>query len=222
MGRTLYTPPQTRDCVPLKESTVRRSEKALRVPALEVVDSAAAGELLWLEAEPGLPGVEIREVAQGKTSRETHVALHCFRNPSRAEETLEIDPVWFHFLQVLKNSNPFTGVNQRDGHSNSARPEQGEKHFVKSILVVYHSAHGPRLQLRRVYSGLQVVSAILLGLPLKIMHVDQHLQLAPHLEEGCRIQDDKVAGGRVGALHKRDQVHIRHLPPGGGKQGILF
>lgn len=198
--------------IPLKESTFSSSEKALRVSALEVVNSAAAGEFLWFEAEPGLSGVTVCKVAQGKASRKTHIALHCFRDPSRSEETLEIDPVWFLFLQALKNSDPFTGVNQRYGHSNPAWPEQSKKHLVKSILVVYHSTHGPRLQLGRVYSGLQVVSSILLGLPSKILHMNQHLQLAPHPEEGCRIQDDKVAGGRVGALHKRDQIHVRHLP----------
>lgn len=187
-----------------------------------MVDPAAAGEFLWFEAEPGLSGVKIRKVAQGETSREAHIALHCFRNPSRSEETLEIDPVWLLFLQALQNSDPFTGVNQRDGHPDSAWPEQSKKHFVKSILVVYHSAHGSGLQLGRVYSGLQVVSSILFGLPSKILHMNQHLQLAAHPEEGCRIQDDKVAGGRVGAPHKRDQVHVRHLPLGGGKQGLLL
>lgn len=113
-------------------------------------------------------------------------------------------------------------MNQRYGHSDSAWPEQSEKDFVKSILVVYHSAHSPRLQLRRVYSGMQVVSSIHLGLPLKVLHMNQHLQLAPHPEEGSRVQDDKVAGRRVCALHKRDGPHIRHLPLGGREQCILL
>jgi hypothetical protein len=60
-------------------------------------------------------------------------------------------------------------------------------------------------------SGLQVISTIFLGLSLKILHMNQHFQLASHLEEGCRVQDDKVAQRRVSALHERDQAHIRHL-----------
>lgn len=167
---------------PLEQQRLLVGDELFQVASFSVADPRVAAELLGLVAVPGLACVKVCEVTQRLLVwRQAHVAHSGLNHVPHLELTLEIHPIGSLFPQALQHGYCLTGVHHRDLHLRRSRPEEREQGGVTSISVVHHCPCHSGTKLWRMQPGQKEISTVVLRTTVEVVHLDQHLQLAPHV-----------------------------------------